>query len=91
MRPRPSNYVAWGSTDFLKKLYRKAKETGLVKRDSKWTLVFEDFQRAKFSKDELMDLANMIEMTPETCCILQNKFGSKFFISFGMMFCFMIF
>ena len=77
MRPRPSNYVAWGSTDFLIKLYQNAKNMDLIKRDSKWTLVFEDFQSEKFLKSSLMDLSNRIEMSSQSCCIIQDISSGK--------------
>ncbi len=35
MRPRPSNYIAWGSTEGIKKAYRKAKEMQMLKRDTR--------------------------------------------------------
>ncbi len=35
MRPRPSNYVAWGSTEAIKAAYKKAKEMQMLKRDTR--------------------------------------------------------
>ena len=85
MRPRPSNYVAWGNTDFLMKLYQKAKNEDMIKRDSKWTLVFEDFKsdyQSNIIRQNLMDLANIIEMSPKSCCIIQDSISSiNFFLN----------
>jgi hypothetical protein len=73
MRPRPSNYVAWGSTSLLKSIYQKAKNMNMVKRDTKWTLVFNDFQSHNFMQNSLMDMANLMSMTADTCCIILDK------------------
>ena len=35
MRPRPSNYVAWGSTEKVTEAYAKAKEMQMLKRDTR--------------------------------------------------------
>jgi hypothetical protein len=35
MRPRPSNFVAWGSTAALTAAYDRALKLDMVKRDSK--------------------------------------------------------
>ena len=79
MRPRPSNYVAWGSTSALKTAYTKAKTMQMLKRDTKWTLVFEDLQSGMFGADELEDQTNFVEMkqTDVNCCIIKNKKGQS--------------
>ena len=43
MRPRPSNYIAWGTANELRSIYEKAKSADMIKRDSRWSLVFTDF------------------------------------------------
>ena len=79
MRPRPSNYVAWGSTASLKTAYTKAKTMQMLKRDTRWTLVFEDLKSAEFSMSELEDQTNFVEMKPTdvNCCIIRNMKGQS--------------
>ena len=42
MRPRPSNYIAWGTTSVLSRTFDRARNFDMVKRDSKWTFVFQE-------------------------------------------------
>jgi len=60
MRPRPSNYVAWGSTAAVTAAYEKAKDEMMVKRDTRWTLVFDDLKSADFDLNILYVLASRI-------------------------------
>ena len=78
MRPRPSNYVAWGSTASVKKAYEMAKTNDMLKRDTRWTLVFQDMKSGTFTSDGLDDQTNFLEMLDESnCCTLMDKAGSK--------------
>jgi hypothetical protein len=79
MRPRPSNYVAWGSASSLTGAYSKAKEMGMIKRDTRWTLVFTDLNSDTFNIGDLEDQTNFLEMKDaENCCIIKNvKDSSK--------------
>jgi hypothetical protein len=61
MRPRPSNYIAWGTTSVLGRAYERAQKLDMVKRDSKWTLVFEDFLSNKFEVSNLTEGANLLQ------------------------------
>ncbi len=81
MRPRPSNYVAWGSTTSIKQAYDKAKSMDMIKRDTRWTLVFEDFNFASFPKSSLSDQTNFLEMkNSDDCCIILNQQSTYNFI-----------
>ncbi len=78
MRPRPSNYIAWGSTDSIKRAYAKAKEMQMLKRDTRWTLVFEDLKSSSFNINDLEDQTNFLEMkSSDNCCIIMNKKGQS--------------
>lgn len=77
MRPRPSNYIAWGSTQAIKNAYQKAKNMQMLKRDTRWTLVFEDFESSSFSDSMLEDQTNFLAMTDDSnCCIIKNRVGT---------------
>jgi hypothetical protein len=79
MRPRPSNYVAWGSTAAIKDAYDKAKEMSMIKRDTRWTLVFDDFNYGSFPKSSLTEQTNFLEMrAKDNCCIIKNEAGNFF-------------
>lgn len=76
MRPRPSNYIVWGSTDKVKEAYEKARTMDMLKRDIRWTLVFEDMKSGDFKNSLLDDQTNFVEMTDgDNCCIIMNKKG----------------
>jgi hypothetical protein len=75
MRPRPSNFIAWGSTLVLSRAYQRAQSLEMVKRDSKWTLVFEDFQSTKFEVANLTESSNLLAMNERSCCNLKNIFN----------------
>ena len=46
MRPTPSYYIAHGDTETLKTVVKKAKEKKLMKRDSRWNLVSQDWDNS---------------------------------------------
>ena len=78
MRPRPSNYIAWGNKASLTNAYDMAKKMQMLKRDTRWTLVFEDFASSSFNNDMLEDQTNFVHMTGDAnCCIIQNKKGQS--------------
>lgn len=78
MRPRPSNYVVWGSSLKVKEAYTKALGMDMLKRDTRWTLVFQDFKHNDFSLDTVMNQTNFLQMEdPENCCIIMNKIGTN--------------
>ena len=62
-----------GNTDMIKNVYAKAKKHQLLKRDTRWTLVFEDFNGDTFDLNELEDQTNVLRMTDDSCCKLLNK------------------
>ena len=65
-----------GNTDMIKNVYSKAKKHQLLKRDTRWTLVFEDFNSDTFDLNELEDQTNVLRMTDDSCCKLLNE-GKK--------------
>lgn len=73
MRPRPSNYIAWGTQDDLTNIYKQAKTKDMIKRDSKWTLVDTSFSKNEFPTNDLLDWANFMTITEDTCCPLLGK------------------
>ncbi len=76
MRPRPSNYIAWGTTSQLTDIYEKAKAKDMVKRDSQWTLVQMDFGSEKFPANLLKDPANIFTLDQSACCKLLESSGN---------------
>ena len=76
MRPRPSNYIAWGTLEEITQIYKEGKAKDMIKRDSKWSLVTTNFAGQQFSQDLLTDSANIFTMTQDTCCLIQEKAGS---------------
>ena len=65
-----------GNTDMIENVYSKAKKHQLLKRDTRWTLVFEDFNSDTFDLNELEDQTNVLRMTDDSCCKLLNE-GKK--------------
>ena len=72
MRPTPSYYIAHGDTETLKTVLEKAKAKKLMKRDSRWNLVSQDWD-SSFPVMELDTQVTFIEMTKGSCCIVLNK------------------
>jgi len=72
MRPTPSYYIAHGDTDTLKTVLEKAKAKKLMKRDSRWNLVAQDWDTS-FPVNELDTQTTFIEMTKGSCCVVLNK------------------
>ena len=62
-----------GSTDMIKDVYTKANESELLKRDTRWTLVFEDFKSESFDLKQLADQTNILQMTDGSCCKILDK------------------
>ena len=60
----------------VKEAYNKAKSMKMIKRDTRWTLVFEDFEYSGFAKNALSEQTNFLEMRhPDNCCIIKNQQG----------------
>ena len=62
-----------GSTDMIKEVYTKANQSELLKRDTRWTLVFEDFKSESFDLKRLADQTNILQMTEGSCCKILDK------------------
>ena len=61
----------------VKEAYSKAQSLKMIKRDTRWTLVFEDFDYGSFSKNSLSDQTNFLEMRQgDNCCIIKNEQGN---------------
>ncbi|XP_044012074.1 ionotropic receptor 25a [Aphidius gifuensis] len=77
MRPSPSYYVIYASTDKMEILFRTAIHGGLVKRDAIWNLVFTDMDYKKFSliagKNDLNVTVGILSMSSEYCCRLVTE------------------
>ena len=60
----------------VKEAYNKAKSMKMIKRDTRWTMVFEDFEYGGFSKNSLAEQTNFLEMRHgDNCCIIKNEQG----------------
>ena len=62
-----------GSTDMIKDVYTKANQSELLKRDTRWTLVFEDFKSESFDLKQLADQTNILQMMEGSCCKILDK------------------
>ncbi len=50
----------------------------MLKRDTRWTLVFEDLKSSSFNINDLEDQTNFLEMkSSDNCCIIMNKKGQS--------------
>ena len=56
----------------IKEVYLKANKSELLKRDTRWTLVFEDFESSTFDLNQLADQTNVLQMTDGSCCKILN-------------------
>ncbi|XP_076046032.1 ionotropic receptor 8a isoform X2 [Oratosquilla oratoria] len=69
MRPSPSYYVMFGTTQELMDMYAKVDMYSLVTRDSRWTLVFSDLdQEAPFDSGLLKTTVTTVNPTSSVCC-----------------------
>ena len=57
----------------IKDVYTKANQSELLKRDTRWTLVFEDFKSESFDLKRLADQTNILQMTEGSCCKILDK------------------
>ena len=68
--------IITGNTKMIQDVYTQANKSELLKRDTRWTLVFEDFNSGTFDLNELEDQTNILRMTDDSCCKLLNE-GKK--------------
>ena len=58
--------------------YRKAQSMNMIRENTRWTLVFQDFENAPF---EMMDGTIFLKMrNEEDCCIIKNQQGETQFM-----------
>ena len=57
----------------IKDVYTKANQSELLKRDTRWTLVFEDFKSESFDLKQLADQTNILQMMEGSCCKILDK------------------
>ena len=65
--------IITGNTDMIQEVYTKANESELLKRDTRWTLVFEDFSTDRFEINQLADQTNILKMPDRSCCKILNN------------------
>jgi len=71
MRPTPSYYIAHGSTTFLSELYRRARNKTMVRRDSRWNFVTQDWGlNSSFPSLEADPQVTFLQPLRSSCCIL---------------------
>ena len=59
----------------VKEAYSKAQSLKMIKRDTRWTIVFEDFDYGSFTKNS-PEQTNFLEMRHgDNCCIIKNEQG----------------
>jgi len=73
MRPTPSYYIAHGSTAFLSELYTLARKRKMVRRDSRWNFVTQDWGlNSSFPTLEADPQVTFLQSVPSSCCLLLN-------------------
>ena len=80
MRPSPSYYIAHGSTSTIQDIYSKAKSRNLVKRDARWTFVFQDWNDGNFPKNSLSAQVTFMTMTGTLWSILFETILDRVFL-----------
>ncbi|EEB19912.1 glutamate receptor, putative [Pediculus humanus corporis] len=96
MRPTPSFFTIFATTEKMKQFFRIALESNLVKRNGRWTLIFTDFNYDHFDMTNVKILTNLITMKKTTCCQMLNidemctcpkdfKIVSTFLSNFGIL------
>lgn len=73
MRPSPSYYVAHGTKNTIADIYSRAQQRSLVKRDARWTFVFQDWRSSEFNLNSLSAQVVFMGMTEEDCCTVKNQ------------------
>ncbi|KAK6633756.1 hypothetical protein RUM44_004363 [Polyplax serrata] len=71
MRPTPSFFSIFGSTQQIQEMFKIADDSDLVKRDGRWNLIFTDFKYDNF-KTKTGILVNLMMMSTSVCCQLLN-------------------
>ena len=59
----------------IQDVYQRANKSELLKRDTRWTLVFEDFEKSTVDTfvGQLKDQTNLLRMTTRSCCKILNE------------------
>ena len=57
--------------------YEKARTLDMLKRDTKWTLVFEDFKSSSFDVTKLTENTNFLQLNDRSCCAIKNQMNGK--------------
>ena len=70
MRDTTNNFDSFNSSD--------AKSKSLVKRDARWTFVFEDWKTDQFPNEDLGVQVTFITMNEEDCCVVKNTKGGNY-------------
>lgn len=76
LRPIPSAFVTFGTTQEQTKMIDKAIKNRLVRRDSRWNFVVEDFDAPNFAVQGVEVDIIIVSMAQENCCQLAEKTGS---------------
>eukprot|EP00095_Tigriopus_kingsejongensis_P001374 snap_masked-scaffold1253_size52701-processed-gene-0.2 protein:Tk01374 transcript:snap_masked-scaffold1253_size52701-processed-gene-0.2-mRNA-1 annotation:"ionotropic receptor 8a" len=76
LRPIPSAFVTFGTTQQQTKMLDMAIKKKLVRRDSRWNFVVEDFDAPDFAVQGADVDIIVASMTEENCCQLAEKSGS---------------
>lgn len=77
MRPSPSYYIAYGTTPTLTSVFNEARARSLLKRDARWTFVFQDWKFEEFPLEDLDVQVTFFTMEGSDCCVVKNKPGDS--------------
>uniref|UniRef100_T1IU70 Receptor ligand binding region domain-containing protein n=1 Tax=Strigamia maritima TaxID=126957 RepID=T1IU70_STRMM len=77
LKPAPSNYVVFGKGGYLQDVVKQARASSLIKKDSKWFLVYEDFN-SNDKPDLSPEKATITYIQPrkDLCCQFLSKSGT---------------
>ncbi len=74
LRPIPSAFVAFGTTQQLTDTLKEAQKRSLIKRNSRWNFVVEDFDAENFATSGTGDVdVVIVSMKAEVCCGLTEQ------------------
>jgi ionotropic glutamate receptor len=76
LRPVPSAFVAFGTTQELTKVIGEARTRKMIRRAARWNFVIEDFEAPNFVVQKDIDVDVIVaSLTSDTCCGLLDMTG----------------
>ena len=70
---RQRGYIKIVPTHSISGAYDKARSLDMLKRDTRWTLVFTDFKSNNFDLTKLAENTNFLQLNERSCCAVLNQ------------------